>query len=98
MPIQSLNSIATISKTSCTISKREFKVTILLFIFNIQILKRLIIAQIYSFLLNSFVFMKILIIQPMMSFTREKWSIRFQGRHDDDGYIDKCIYGGYIER
>ena len=41
--------------------------------------------------------MKTLIIQPMMSFTREKWSIRFQGRHDDDGYIDKCIYGGYIE-
>ena len=32
-----------------------------------------------------------------MSFTSEKWSIRFQGRHDDDGYIDKCIYGGYIE-
>ena len=51
----------------------------------------------YRFLLNSFVFMKILIIQPMMSFTSEKWSIRFQGRHDDDGYIDKCIYGGYIE-
>ena len=42
MPIQTLNYIETIWKTSCTISKCQFKVTILLFIFNIQILKRLI--------------------------------------------------------